>query len=158
MRYEEEIYRRSRLSTGEKIGFLLLGSGIGAALALLFAPKSGEDLREEIADATRKSVERGRHAATQIGERAGEYYEVARERAGEYYDATRERAEGLYDTTRERTEGLVEKAREAAGRPKNTFSAAIEAGKQAYYEEKRRTAPEITGELRPNYAVEGEKD
>src|SRR5213079_2865146 len=46
-----------------KLTFLLIGGGIGAALALLFAPKSGEELRQDIADATRKSVDSARDTA-----------------------------------------------------------------------------------------------
>jgi hypothetical protein len=37
---------------------LLLGGGIGALVALLFAPKSGRELRGDLADATRKGIER----------------------------------------------------------------------------------------------------
>jgi hypothetical protein len=35
-----------------KLFYLLLGGGIGAMAALLFAPKSGTDLRDEISDVT----------------------------------------------------------------------------------------------------------
>ena len=41
-------------------------------LALLFAPKSGEELRNDIADATRKGIDKSREAAQQIGTKANE--------------------------------------------------------------------------------------
>ena len=140
---EEENRRGSDFNAVDKLTYLLIGGGIGALVALLFAPKSGSELREDIADVTRKGVDKGRETAAQIGERAGEYYEVARERAGEYYDATRERAGEL-----------AERARGAAERPKNTLSAAIEAGKQAYFDEKRKTESSSIAEGRPTYPKE----
>lgn len=122
---------------------LFIGGGIGAVLALLLTPKSGEDLRANLAGATRKSLEKGRETAGQIGGRAGEYYGTAREKAGE-----------LYDVTKERAGGLAEQVREAAERPRGTFSAAFEAAKQAYYEEKRRSEPGSISEGRPSYPYE----
>ncbi|HYL97503.1 MAG TPA: YtxH domain-containing protein, partial [Blastocatellia bacterium] len=40
-----------------KFGFLLIGAGIGAALALLFAPKSGREFRGDIADAGKQGLD-----------------------------------------------------------------------------------------------------
>jgi gas vesicle protein len=117
---------------GAHLTYLLVGAGVGAVVALLFAPKSGHELRGDIADATRKGIDRTRDAATQLGERAGDYYEGARDRASELYSAGREKA-GEVATA----------ARDVAQRRGGSFSAAIEAGKQAYHEEKRRT--EVTG-------------
>lgn len=125
----QEINRRKiSFSTSEKILLLLVGGGIGATLALLLTPKSGEDLREDIADTTRKGIQRGRETAVQIGTRAGEYYGVTKERASE-----------LYDSATDKARHLAENAREVAANQGNTLSAAIEAGKKAYYEEKRRS-------------------
>src|SRR5438046_10391674 len=92
-----------------RLTYFLVGAGIGAVLALLFAPKSGEELRNDIADATRKGIDRSREAAEQLRAKATEYYDAtraragavydsARETAGEYDEATRTRATGLYDT------------------------------------------------------------
>ena len=142
MRYESE---REEASAATKLTYLLIGGGIGAVLALLFAPKSGEELRGDIADVTRKGLEKGKETATQLQERAGEYYEVTRERAGE-----------LYQTAQEKAGELTEKAREAAVRSTNPFSAALEAGKEAYTEEKRKTEAKAITEGRPAYPVEKE--
>src|ERR1044072_3140114 len=92
-----------------RLTYFLVGAGIGAVLALLFAPKSGEELRNDIADATRKGIDKSKEPAQQRGAKAREYvgagrkkggelYDTARETAGEYYEATREGAADLYDT------------------------------------------------------------
>jgi gas vesicle protein len=130
-------------NVGTKLTYLLIGGGIGAVLALLFAPKSGQELREDIADATRKGLEKGRETAAMVGERAGEYYEVSREKASEFYLSAQEKAGEL-----------AGKAKEAVTQTANPFSAAIEAGKQAYREEKRRTETSAITEGRPTYPVE----
>ena len=102
---------------GARIAYFAIGAVLGAAAALLFAPKSGRELREDLADATRKGVDRARETGTQLSTRAGEYYESASSRAGE----------------------LASGVRDAASRRGERLSAAVEAGKQAYREEKRRT-------------------
>jgi gas vesicle protein len=139
MRYEKE-----ETSATTKLTYLLIGGGIGAILALLFAPKSGQELREDIADATRKGLEKGKEVAGQLQERAGEYYEVSKEKASELYSAAQEKAGEL-----------SEKAKSAAARTTNPISAALEAGKEAYLEEKRRTETSAITEGRPTYPKDG---
>jgi gas vesicle protein len=142
MGYDE--YRRdSGDSISTRLTYLLIGGGIGAILALLFAPKSGQELRGDIADATRKGIDRSREAAQQLGDRAGEYYEATRSRAGE-----------LYSQAAERVGEVAQTAREAAARQTGTVAAAIDAGKKAYQEEKRKTEMSGRIEAAPNY---GEK-
>ena len=121
---------------------MIIGGGIGAVLALLFAPKSGQELRGDIADATRKGIEKSKETAAQIQERAGEYYEVSREKASEFYQ-----------TAQEKAEDLTEKAKAAAARTANPFSAAIEAGKDAYTQEKRKNETKSITEGRASYPI-----
>src|SRR6185369_13796463 len=103
MGYDE--YRRdSSDSISTRLTYLLIGGGIGAILALLFAPKSGQELRGDIADATRKGIDRSREAAQQLGDRAGEYYEATRTRAGELYSQAAERVSEAAQTAREAAE------------------------------------------------------
>lgn len=135
-------YEREESSATTKLTYLLVGGGIGAILALLFAPKSGQELRGDIADVTRKGIEKGKETAAIVGERAGEYYEVTRDKASE-----------LYQTGREKAGELTEKAKEAVASTANPFSAALEAGKEAYSEEKRKTESKSITEGRPSYPV-----
>ena len=147
MRNETEMRQRDACAdVSTRLTYLLIGGGVGAVLALLFAPKSGHELRGDIADATRKGIDRSREAATQIGAKAGEYY-----------GATRERASELYAVAADKAGDLAQAARETAARKTGTLSAAIEAGKEAYAEEKRRT--QASGALTPAptyYEVEKE--
>ena len=142
-----EYYEREESNVSTKLTYLLIGGGIGAVIALLFAPKSGHELRGDIADVTRKGLEKGRETAAHLQERAGEYYEVGRERAS-----------GLYQSAQEKAGELGEKARGAAARTANPFSAAVEAGKEAYVAEKRRNEAKSITEGRPTYPVENKEN
>lgn len=148
-------YEREESSASTKLTYLLIGGGIGAILALLFAPKSGQELREDIADATRKGLEKGKETAAQLQERAGEYYEVSREKAGELYQTAQEKATEYAELAKDKAEQITEKAKGAAARTTNPLSAALEAGKEAYLEEKRRTETSAITEGRPTYPKDG---
>jgi gas vesicle protein len=136
-------YDREDANVTTKITYLLIGGGIGAVIALLFAPKSGVELRGDIADATRKGIEKGKEAAAQLQDTAGEYYEVGRDKAN-----------ALYETGRNKAGEFSDKAKAAAARTANPFSAAIEAGKEAYKDEKRRNEVKSISEGRPEWPVE----
>ncbi len=136
---------RNDAGVATKLTYLIVGGTIGAVIALLFAPKSGVELREDIADATRKGLEKSKEAATHLQEKAGEYYEVGREKAGE-----------LYSTAQGKAGEIAEKAKSAAASTANPFSAAVEAGKDAYVAEKRKTEAKAITEGRPTYPVKDE--
>ncbi|HEX8284260.1 MAG TPA: YtxH domain-containing protein [Pyrinomonadaceae bacterium] len=125
--------RRDESDFGTQLACFAIGAGVGAMVALLFAPKSGRELREDLADATRKGVDRARETGTHLSTRAGEYYGTAASRAGE----------------------LASGAREAVARRGERFTSAIEAGREAYREEKRRTESSALTEGAPR-AAEGE--
>ncbi len=94
-----------RNRTADRLTYLLIGAGIGATLALLFAPKSGRELRRDIADASVKTIHKGKEAAHALGGKV--------------------------------TEGIGA-IRETVEREKSQIATALEAGKQAYREERHR--------------------
>lgn len=124
--------RENDSDLGTQLTCFAIGAALGAVAALLFAPKSGRELREDLADATRKGVDRARETGSQLSSRAGEYYGSAASRAGE----------------------LAAGAREAVASRGERFTSAIEAGRQAYREEKRRTEASALTENQP-HALEG---
>jgi gas vesicle protein len=111
----------------------LLGGAVGALAALLFAPKSGRELRSDIADATRKGVD------------------GAREKASDYYETSRERATEFYTSAKAQVGEAAGAARQQVARRGETLSAAIDAGKRAYSDEKRRTQSSALMEPAPTY-------
>src|SRR5216684_4592676 len=92
-------------NVGSKISFFLVGLGIGALVGILFAPKSGEETREYLA------------------QKADEGKEYAQKKAREL---------------RERAEDLVDRGKQVAVRQKESFSAGVDAGREAYQREKSK--------------------
>jgi gas vesicle protein len=127
-------------SASEKLTFLLIGAGIGATLALLLAPKSGRELRGDIADYTKRGLDAAGEQAKQLGTKAGEVYGTASQRV-----------QDVYGTARDKVSQGADAVSEVAARQREQIQAAIEAGKQAYREEKRKV-----GDL-SRAAVEGEE-
>jgi gas vesicle protein len=89
-----------------KLAFFLAGMGIGAIMALLFAPKSGKETRDYLT----QRAEEGREYVTARGREL-----------------------------RKQAEEAVEKAKDVVAKQKEQLSAALEAGKQAYQEEKGKS-------------------
>jgi gas vesicle protein len=92
----------------------LIGSAIGAAVALLFAPRSGEETREDI----RK------------------FYDRSRSRVGELQDDVTERIARLIDEIQEKTNELVASGKALAEERKRDLLEAIAIAKKALNEER----------------------
>jgi gas vesicle protein len=100
--YEPQ-YEDERGSGGFLIG-LLCGTAIGAALALMFAPKSGSEIRQTLYDSTddlrRKAYDAYGQATAQVndavskGKQAVERGREAVERGREAFDSARQSASG----------------------------------------------------------------
>jgi gas vesicle protein len=102
----------------------LLGGLTGAALALLYAPRSGRETREMLGEKLREGAERGRALKDQALEKG----RVLKEQAVD-------KGRAMIDDASE----YVERQREALEDRKDRFTAAVEAGRQAYREEKAKT-------------------
>jgi gas vesicle protein len=90
---------------GGKVSYFMIGLGVGALLGILFAPKSGEETREYLAD------------------KADEGKAYAQRKAREL---------------RERAEDLLERSKDLAKNQRESISAAVEAGREAYQREKAK--------------------
>src|SRR5215213_3670582 len=63
--------RRDEAGMSTQLTCFAIGATLGAVVALLLAPKSGRELREDLADATRKGVDRARETGAQLSTRPG---------------------------------------------------------------------------------------
>jgi gas vesicle protein len=117
----------STSSAVDRLTYLLIGAGIGATVALLFAPKSGRELRGDIADASRKGIDYTSEQARRLGEKATDTYgQVA------------QKAQDVYGQTAQKAQELIEAGKETVAAKREQLQAAIDAGKDAYAEEKDR--------------------
>lgn len=93
----------SEEDSGSQFGAFLCGLGIGAVVALLFAPRSGKETRD---------------------------YIVQRAEEGRDFVKTKT------DEVRRQAEGAMERGKDLVSKQKELLSAALEAGKQAYQDER----------------------
>src|SRR5215475_9666069 len=99
---------------GDKFLFFVVGAGIGAVLALLFAPKSGRETRELIARTANDSRDFLTNKMTE---------------GRQLVDERRRRLTDDFSS-------FLDKSKDAVQRQKEQLSSAFEAGKAAYREEK----------------------
>ncbi|MBE0596590.1 MAG: YtxH domain-containing protein [Desulfuromonadales bacterium] len=101
----------------------MMGAAIGGGLALLFAPRAGEETREKI-----------RQMADDARKRATDYYDEAENRVRQ----TIEEGKTVYEEKRAAIIAATEAGREAFLEKKEAVVAAVEAGAEAYEEEAGR--------------------
>ncbi len=84
----EDRYTAQSASSGQRSGLtmLLVGGGIGAVLALLFAPKSGREIRTDIANVSRKGYDLTLDKAEALKAQSAEKLQLVKEKAGAAYE------------------------------------------------------------------------
>jgi gas vesicle protein len=92
-----------------KMSFFFLGLGLGAALGVLFAPKSGSDTRDFLMSKANESADLAKRRAQDLKEQATE---------------------------------TIERGKSSVQRHKESLSAAVDAGRQAYRETVSQPLPE----------------
>ncbi len=90
----------------------ILGIGVGAAVAIMFAPASGSETRQKLSDSVSSGkqwvTDKTRYAADQVSARSQEAMEKGRE--------------------------IVDRGRQAVNTGREQVTAAVDAGRQAYRE------------------------
>src|SRR5687767_4577323 len=81
------------------LGYLAIGGTIGAVLALLFAPKPGRQLREDIADVSKKGLDTARDKARVIGEKTSNIATSVKEKAEARYGSASRNTGARTDST-----------------------------------------------------------
>ena len=94
------------------IGYFIVGMGIGVAVGMLMAPRSGEETRQLL----RVKADEGK--------------DFLRNKSDESREYVRRRSSELRDSAAD----LIDRSKDAIARQKEQLSMAVEAGKQAYRE------------------------
>ncbi|EJW19217.1 YtxH domain-containing protein [Paenibacillus alvei] len=92
---------------------LLIGSAIGAAAALLLAPKSGRELRADIGDKAQQVGGKTKELATDLGSRTAETVKNVGSKAGAVVSSVKEASKEFAATVKEATAGTADQLKEA---------------------------------------------
>jgi gas vesicle protein len=89
-------YESSEGTTGTAITFLMIGLGVGAAVGLLFATKTGRQLRKDL----RRSYDDVLETASDWTDEAKDRFGDAVEKGADFADGVRAKAKPLSDLLR----------------------------------------------------------
>ncbi len=117
---------------GDFLKGLLIGGVIGAVVGILYAPKSGRETREDIGRKAEELVAKAKEEYEQALEKSRKTYETAVSRLKKIEEAAREKVGDL----EAKAGTMVEKGKESLEDNKGRLKRAIDAGVEAYKEEK----------------------
>ncbi len=102
---------------------LVIGGLIGAAIGVLFAPKSGRETRQDLVDKADELLAKAKEEYARAAEKSKAAYEAAAARLKEVEGTAREKVDEISGTLEEN---------------KNRLKKALDAGIEAYREEKSK--------------------
>lgn len=118
--------KESNLSKGLLIGFLT-GGVVGAAIALLYAPKSGKELRQDL-----------KGKADELIDDAEKYIDVAKEKAVDLINEGKKKSESLVSDAKIKAEELIKDAEKVFSEAKFKANEFITTGKDTITQESSR--------------------
>ncbi len=129
---------------------IIIGGAVGAAVALLLAPKSGAELRRDIAERSGEAYGKASDFASEQSRRIGDYVNEGKVKAEEILKTTRQQAGSLMTEA----ETLMQDARSRIGQMAQTgikdnvgrIQDAAQAGAEAFRREMRTPSGTATNE------------
>ena len=112
------------------IGTLLMGIAIGAGIALLFAPKTGEETRRDLQRRARKVSDQAQDLVSEVPDSVSQTIQSAREKVETRIDSTRSAVE----LKRRQVSNAVDAGRQAARQARVELEQRIAETKAAYKE------------------------
>jgi gas vesicle protein len=125
---EKETFVMAEDNTNQGIAWFIAGLGVGALVGILYAPKSGRETREDIAQSARESSEYLRARSREAAEQMGTLVDKGKERVGDYVDRGRQ----AVDRGRAQWEEFVERGKNVVGDQASRVSNAVDAGREAF--------------------------
>jgi gas vesicle protein len=110
------------------VAWFLAGLGVGALIGVLYAPKSGRETREDLAQGAREGSEYLRARSRQAAEQMGQMVDKGKEQMNQYIGKGRE----MVDRGRAQWEDFVERGKNIVSDQTTRMGAAVDAGREAY--------------------------
>jgi len=110
------------------LAWFIAGLGVGALVGILYAPKSGRETREDLAQGAREGTEYLRTRTRQAVEEVGALVDKSKEQMNDYVGRGRD----AVDRGRAQWEEFVERGKSLVTDHSSRVAAAVEAGRDAY--------------------------
>ncbi len=137
----EESTMSSDTRSGSGFSWFLAGLGLGSLLGVLYAPKAGEETREELLATALGQKEYLRQRSQDAAQFAGDYVERGRGQVNDYAAKGRDqlnhyvsRGRDVVETGRQKINEAYNQGVQAVAEQKEKIAASYAAGKQAYEE------------------------
>jgi gas vesicle protein len=130
----------------EKREFLLgvlMGSAIGAAVALLYAPQAGDNTRHLLRRKANEAKEKATDLAGDVRTSVSETAESTKSRVGSAAESVKHRVADVAGSVKGSTRDLVERGLHAVETKRAQVAAAVEAGKEAYDQKRAELETEV---------------
>jgi gas vesicle protein len=134
---------------------MLVGSAIGAAVALLYAPQPGDMTRDLIKQKAGEAKDRAEELATTAKDKASTVAGTISSTVSEKTAAARDSAGHMVDQVKSTAHDLVDRGRSLVETKKEQVTAAMEAGKQAYQEKRTELEADVQEDLETPPATTG---
>src|SRR5215469_13443705 len=108
--------------------WFMAGLSVGALVGILYAPKSGRETREDLANNAQKGKEYLRARGKQVADQVGTMVDRGKDQMGDYIDRGKE----AVGRGRAQWEDFVERGKTIVGEHSQRVAAAVDAGRQAY--------------------------
>lgn len=125
---EDERYYVIEEKSGGGAGSFLLGALIGAGMALLLAPQSGEETRRDIKRKAREVTDAAKDVAGDLGDTVVDRYAQAKRSVGSTIDSARQ----AIDLKKHQATEAIRAGREAAAQAREELEARLAETKAAY--------------------------
>jgi gas vesicle protein len=126
--YAEQLKEKYMSADRGGFGWFLVGLGIGAAVGVLYAPKPGQETREDLASTARDSSEFVKQRSRQVADKVGDITDRSRDHLNEYVD----RGKDAVDRGRAQWSQYVDRGKQVVNDQVDKVNTAVDEGKRAY--------------------------
>jgi gas vesicle protein len=135
----EEATMASETRGGNGFSWFLAGLGLGSLLGVLYAPKAGDETREELLASALGQKEYLRQRSQYAAQRAGDYVERGKDQVNDYVAKGKgqvnqyvSKGKDAVETGRQKINEAYSQSVQAVAEQKEKIAASYAAGKQAY--------------------------
>ena len=125
------------------LGWFLAGLGVGAVVGILYAPKSGRETRESIANSAREGTEYVRVKSQQAAEQVGAFVDKSKEQVSNLVDKSKETVGTLVDRSKDQVAEYVDRSKEVVDRGRAQWEEFVERGKTLVNDQSTRVSAAV---------------